>query len=72
MKKAIIWRESIYKNHFKCNKCGTKLWNEDTNTATDDLGTAGTKWMFCMNCRNNVAFIADYDGDRTGGRWEDA
>lgn len=30
-KTAIIWRESVYKNNFKCNRCGTKLADEQND-----------------------------------------
>lgn len=60
---AIIWRESIYKNNFKCNKCGTKLFNARTGQPTDNLcvdaeaSETGTIMAFCGKCLNVVAQI---------------
>lgn len=60
---AIIWRESIYKNHFKCNKCGTKLFNARMGKPTDYLcvdaeaSETGTVFAFCGKCLNVVAQI---------------
>lgn len=38
IKEAIIWRKSVYDNHFKCQLCGAKLANEQTGEPTDNVG----------------------------------
>lgn len=60
---GIIWRESIYKNNFKCNQCGTKLFNPRMGRFTDAFCVdakapeTGEIWGFCGKCLNVVARI---------------
>lgn len=54
MKDAYIWRESVYKNGFKCNRCGTRLF--DNGEPTDALALVkGTERCVCTNCGEYVA-----------------
>ena len=53
MKNAIIWRESIYLNDFKC-KCGKQLMND--NKLVDDILFDEKREMFiCPECLRDVA-----------------
>jgi len=70
-KTAVVWRESVYKNNFRCSHCGTPLLNPATKAHTDELminpeGTA----LYCGKCGTLVAVLKPYDGDETGGQWK--
>ena len=60
---AIFWRESVYKNKFKCNKCGTKLADNDGKCLDGAKVLIGTfensksAIVICANCKNTVAHI---------------
>ena len=68
---AIIWRESIYKNRFKCDTCYEVLADEN-GQPTDNVGfDADTSHrqdvLYCCKCKQPVAFIKDYEGDLLPG-----
>ena len=57
MKKiATIWRESVYKNDFKCNVCGETLAHKN-GIANDKVKVDMFNYVFCRNCNNVVARI---------------
>lgn len=69
--KAIIWRKSVYMNKFKCNKCGNILADEQGNP-TDNTGfnadlSKRQDILYCCRCRNAVAVIKDYKGNKKPG-----
>lgn len=73
---AIIWRESVYKNGFKCNECGAQIADSETgepldNTPFSPLGN----FLFCPSCLNPVAQleVVDVSEDVQGlqGDYED-
>jgi len=53
---VLIWRESVYKNHFKCNQCGRRLADKDgtpfRKTMVSDRFAHG--FMKCAYCHNVV------------------
>ena len=53
MKLAIIWRESIYHNDFKCN-CGKQLMN-DYELSGDILVDKSRNMLICPDCLREVA-----------------
>lgn len=67
-KTAFVWKESIYKNGFKC-KCGTKLANDD-GTPTDNVGVNGDDEhdlrLFCIKCHDLVGVYKEVDTDLAG------
>lgn len=73
-KEAYIWRESVYKNQFKCNKCGAKLFKADKMKLTKNVRHID-EWVFCSKCGNPVARIEviDIDPNINGlqGLWDD-
>ena len=70
-----VWRKSVYDNDFRCNQCGTKLFNTKTQYPTDnlvisgdDIDNKGTIYCYCGKCQNAVATyqtIDDKDIDNT-------
>lgn len=73
---AIIWKESIYKNNFKC-KCGAKL-ADNSGVPTNNLGGSAEDTednrLFCMKCKNLVAVeryvpIDVGEGSHLMGNW---
>ena len=46
MKMAVVWRESVYKNKFKCNICGHQVDDATTFAETHGGGggTSDLKW----------------------------
>lgn len=74
---AIIWRESVYKNNFRCCTCGTVL--AENGQPTDNAGfNADTSQrqdiLYCCKCKTPVAVLKYYKGDlppgTMAGRWE--
>lgn len=71
MKKAFVWRETVYKTG-KCPECGALVYNikknePDANTMIDlKMGRC-----YCGNCGFFVAVIKDYNGSESGrlGKW---
>lgn len=59
MKTAIVWRESIYHNDFKCN-CGKELMI-DNELSKDILYDEKRKRLICPNCLKDVAIITTED-----------
>lgn len=76
MKTALVWRESVYKNNFRCSHCGAQLWDAANDQPTANLGYDPDipNNLHCMKCKTCVATMKEYDGVGTGmaGRWEDA
>ena len=84
LREAIIWRKSVYDNHFKCQKCGCKLADENGNP-TDNVsvnaeGLDVDNRLFCYQCfkkgEGNVVAtmkIIPADGDEVSlmGNWVD-
>ena len=76
---AFIWRESVYKNNFRCNKCGKRLKKDNSIEPEDDVLTVmrgGYMWGLCPRCMNPVFRTEPYYGDAKpgtlAGRWEGA
>ena len=72
---AIIWRESVYKNGFKCS-CGNQLMT-DGKIERDVLYNPHDKILICPKCHEVVAMIKDDvevdDPDNwKRGKWTDA
>ena len=75
---AIIWKESIYKNDFKCDSCGELLSNENglpnDNTGFDANPYQPQDILYCCSCKEPVAIIREYEGDLPPGtlcgKWE--
>lgn len=63
---VFIWKESIYKNDFKC-KCGAKLFDRRTNAPTENVGVDAEKTnaleteLWCCKCRNLVGKVKQID-----------
>lgn len=57
-REAFIWRESVYKNKFKCNICGNQVADPETGEPTR-LTLVSPKFgmIQCPRCRNVVARI---------------
>lgn len=58
---AVVWRESVYRNKFKC-MCGTLLFNYETSHTTEavvkqKLPIDGKNYLYCKNCGRAVAFV---------------
>lgn len=73
---AIVWRESIYKNGFKCS-CGKQLVT-DGKIERDVLYNPHDKLLFCPECHNLVAMlkgeveVKDDDETMLKGEWTEA
>lgn len=73
---AIIWKESVYKNGFKCSHCGTKLYDEKNNKVLDTTGVdlGNPDHLHCMKCKTLVAFTKPYDikdgMEHLQGKWK--
>ena len=74
-KDMFVWRKSVYENHFKCNECGAKLFNEKTKTPTDylviddsDKNADGKSQIvcYCGKCQNAVATWQTVEGEQIG------
>ena len=59
MKKQVyVWKESIYKNDFKCS-CGNFL-AKDLNVIQENVEippSSFRKWVYCKKCFKPVAYI---------------
>ena len=55
IKHAIIWKESVYKSGFHCNKCGTELADKNGNPHPPLQYHAFYNLYRCGNCGNLVA-----------------
>ena len=53
---VLIWRESVYKNHFKCNQCGRRLADKDGTPFRNTMVSAriAHDFMKCAYCHNVV------------------
>lgn len=56
-KNAIVWRESIYKNDYKCS-CGKKLF-ENGDVVNDVLFDTRRDELICPVCMKVVAKLMD-------------
>lgn len=54
---CFIWRESVYKNKFKCNICGTQIADEKGEPRPNVLVNPRFEIIQCPLCRNVVAHI---------------
>lgn len=75
-KEVYIWKESIYKNDFRCNKCKKKLADkgqpiEDALMIAEDFPTKGHHTIFCADCKNTVAVMSVVDTDLKSGLYGD-
>lgn len=59
MKKAIIWRKSVYDDDYVC-RCGKKLMIND-DPVNDLLFDTSTQQLICPDCMWNVAKVTTYD-----------
>lgn len=66
MKKAVIWRESVYKNDFRCNVCKEKLSNNGV-PSEEILSDEEGRVLYCPTCRNCVAYVKDIEIDLPSG-----
>ena len=75
MKDMFVWRKSVYDNDFKCNQCGTKLFNTKTKQPTDNLVVSGDEDLenvkepvicYCGKCQNAVATWQPVEGRKVG------
>lgn len=61
---AIIWRESMYKNGFKCNECGNPCATEKNGKVEildDVLFDVHTDRLYCPKCGNYIAKMTIID-----------
>lgn len=58
---AFIWRESIYKNNFKCSKCGTTLADMDGTPKGNVLYDPSEDILVCPKCGQVVAKIKEIE-----------
>ena len=72
---AIIWREGVYKNGFKCGNCGTVLAAADGTPADDTFVDVDEGLLICPGCGLIVAVTKEVDlsEDIRGlqGDWEE-
>lgn len=65
----IIWRESVYKEDFRCQKCKCKCADE-FGTPVDNVLCAtvnDTEYLFCPDCHDAIARVKPYNGNLEGG-----
>lgn len=72
---AIVWRESVYKNDFKCS-CGFPLMTEGTINR-DVLYNPHDKLLICPKCQKVVAKLKGemevaVEGTQMKGKWTEA
>lgn len=70
---AVVWKQAIYFNNFKCTKCGTSLLDKDNNFISDEIlvnehevknfekGKIDSFKCFCPKCKDYVAYVAKVD-----------
>ena len=59
-KKAMIWRESVYKNGFRCTKCNTPMADMDGTVNEDTVlieYTGFKTYAYCRKCYLPVAYV---------------
>lgn len=59
LRKVYVWKESVYKNGFKC-KCGNQIADENGNVhdgkmLIEDCGFR--MYCYCTNCYQPVAYL---------------
>lgn len=57
-KRAVVWRESIYKNGFRC-RCGTVLLEGEKLTKSTEIDPDG--FVRCRNCDYSAGVLADVE-----------
>lgn len=57
-KTAIIWRESIYKNGFRC-RCGSVLFANEKLTNSAGIDSDG--FVRCLNCNHTAGIMAEIE-----------
>lgn len=76
-REAFIWRESVYKNEFRCNECDEPLADaEDGYPLGTTLYDMREDLLICPNCGNVVAKVKIIDEPEDApvgfrGNWED-
>ena len=68
-KVAVLWKESIYKNGFRCT-CGQQL-TENNIAFVDDPRSNGGKGVFCNNCKRLVAYAKEVETNIPAGMYGD-
>lgn len=69
-KTAFIWRKSVYTNHFKCNKCGTKLADKTGKLKVKRviISKQSAPFILCRHCGNPVLRMEEVDvPEKIGG-----
>jgi transcription elongation factor Elf1 len=63
-KNVVVWRESVYKNKFKCNQCGHQVGDAETGAIKDDTLVDEKNecpYIFCSKCKNAVAYFKEME-----------
>ena len=73
---VIVWRESVYKNDFKCS-CGFPLMTAEGKIDRDVLYNPHDKLLICPRCQKVVAKLKGEmevaeEGTQMKGKWEEA
>lgn len=73
MKTEIMWRESVYKNNFRCSHCGVTLFDTKLNEPTLNLGVDENNkdHLHCIRCGTMVGtmrYIHGLDDDTADDR----
>jgi len=73
-KTAIVWRESVYKNDFRCNNCKKKLADDGVPIETallvaPDYPQKDQDTLICGDCKNPVAIMSLVETDLEGGMY---
>lgn len=61
-KNVVVWRESVYKNKFKCNRCGHQVGDAETGAIKGDTlvdEKNGCPYIYCSKCKNPVAYFKE-------------
>jgi len=59
---AIVWRQSVFVNDFKCNRCGALLWKDDDGTSDlliENKPLSELPGLYCRRCGNLVARVTE-------------